>query len=97
MLINFVLCWLWLQLFYLGPRQLCNWRKGCSSSSSSGSVEKAEKASNVQRTIRQLYKELGPMNFHEVGVLFCFFILIALWFFRQPQFMPGWGSVFNTT
>ena len=50
----------------------------------------------VRNVIRQQYKELGPMNFHQAGVLSCFVILILLWFFREPQFMTGWGDFFHT-
>ena len=58
--------------------------------------DKEEGRANVRNVIRQQYKELGPMNFHETAVLVCFFSLILLWFFREPQFMPGWGDFFHT-
>lgn len=80
MVINFVLCWLWLQMFYLGlPKK-----------------QDLKGTANVRAVIRQQYKELGPLNFHEASVLACFITLIILWFFRQPQFMTGWGDFFHT-
>lgn len=32
------------------------------------------------------------MSFHEGAVLSLFTILVALWFFREPRFMPGWSD-----
>lgn len=37
-------------------------------------------------------KELGSMSFHEIGVTFFFIMAVLLWFFRNPQFMPGWAA-----
>ena len=33
---------------------------------------------------------------HEIQVLTLFIILILLWFFKSPHFMPGWGDMFET-
>merc|ERR1719244_1484397 len=35
------------------------------------------------------------MNLHEAQVLVLFIILITLWFFKTPIFMPGWGDAFK--
>ena len=43
----------------------------------------------LARVIKEKYEGLGPMNFHQAAVLFNFSILILLWFFRDPQFLPG--------
>merc|ERR1711874_590824 len=32
---------------------------------------------------------------HEIQVLTLFIILILLWFFKSPHFMPGWGELFQ--
>ena len=32
------------------------------------------------------------MTFHEAAVLFLFVSLVALWFFRDPKFVEGWGN-----
>ncbi|MCL4146313.1 UNVERIFIED_CONTAM: hypothetical protein GTU68_041220 [Idotea baltica] len=34
------------------------------------------------------------MSFHERIVLFFFVILVFMWFFLAPGFMPGWGGLF---
>ena len=46
----------------------------------------------LRRVIREKYDDLGPMSFHQASVLFFFIGLILLWFFRDPQFIPGRGS-----
>ncbi|UYV61351.1 SLC13A5, partial [Cordylochernes scorpioides] len=43
--------------------------------------------------ISDSYKELGPMRMHEKGVLSLFMLLVLLWFFRDPQFIPGWADL----
>ena len=30
----------------------------------------------------------------QVAVLLHFTLLVFLWFFREPRFMPGWGDLF---
>jgi hypothetical protein len=37
------------------------------------------------------------MNIHEYQVFILFLILIALWFFKTPLFMPGWGDFFDVS
>ena len=34
------------------------------------------------------------MSLHEVQVFILFLLLILLWFFKTPLFMPGWGDLF---
>ncbi|XP_059486392.1 Na(+)/citrate cotransporter-like isoform X2 [Neocloeon triangulifer] len=80
MLLNILMAWLWLQIVYMG---LC--RKGKSSD------EGNPKA--VRQLISTKYRELGPMSYHEANVLALFIILILLWFFRKPDFIPGWASL----
>ena len=46
----------------------------------------------VRKAIRQRIAELGRMAFHEAAVLFLFVSLVALWFFRDPKFVEGWGN-----
>ena len=37
------------------------------------------------------------MTVHEIQVMILFIILILLWFFKTPIFMPGWGDLFSAT
>ena len=81
MLICTVIAWLWLQ-------KLQSW-----TTNGDNSQEKQDRAMKV---IRERYRELGRMSMHEVQVLLLFLILILLWFFKSPHFMPGWGDIFSS-
>eukprot|EP00092_Neocalanus_flemingeri_P006840 GFUD01007385.1.p1 GENE.GFUD01007385.1~~GFUD01007385.1.p1 ORF type:complete len:728 (-),score=94.80 GFUD01007385.1:163-2346(-) len=82
MLVNVILAWLWLQL-------LQSWYPG-------GKVKKGkEQEERAMKVITEKYESLGTMNLHEAQVLVLFIILICLWFFKTPIFMPGWGDAFN--
>lgn len=52
-----------------------------------------EEEKAIRRMIQRKFHELGPMTFNEIVVLFCFTILVLLWFFRSPGFMVGWGDL----
>ena len=52
-----------------------------------------EQAKIVREVISVKYEELGPMSFHEGSVLILFIIVVLLWFFRKPEFIPGWAEV----
>jgi sodium-dependent dicarboxylate transporter 2/3/5 len=52
-----------------------------------------EQAKIVREVISVKYKELGPMTFHEGSVLILFIIVVCLWFFRKPEFIPGWAEI----
>jgi hypothetical protein len=47
----------------------------------------------VRRMLEARYRELGPITFHQAAVLFNFTVLVMLWFFRKPQFIPGSASL----
>ncbi|XP_065337295.1 Na(+)/citrate cotransporter [Cloeon dipterum] len=81
MLLNILMAWIWLQVMYMG---LC--RKNNSSN--------PDNSKSVRQLIASKYKELGPMSYHEANVLALFILLILLWFFRKPDFIPGWASLF---
>jgi len=82
MLVNLALTWAWLQIFFMGVP----WGKN--------KMDIGDKTS-LRRVLREKYEDLGAMNFHQCAVLFFFSILILLWFFRDPQFIPGWGLLFT--
>ena len=52
-----------------------------------------DQAKIVREVISVKYKELGPMTFHEGSVLILFVIVVLLWFFRKPEFIPGWAEI----
>ncbi|KAG7178041.1 Solute carrier family 13 member 2-like, partial [Homarus americanus] len=49
----------------------------------------------VKKLVLSKYRELGPMAFQEVVVLTLFIILVLLWLFRAPEFIPGWSDLFT--
>ncbi|XP_036982629.2 Na(+)/citrate cotransporter [Artibeus jamaicensis] len=83
MLIMLVLTWLWLQYIYMGFN-FKSW--GCG-------PETRSKDEAAYEVLCEEYRKLGPFSFAEVNVLVCFFLLVGLWFSRDPGFMPGWLSV----
>jgi len=84
MLLNTLLAWGWiliLQRIYSG-----NW--------GNRSREENEKVKSV---ILNKKSALGSMSMHEAQVLTLFIILVILWFFKTPVFIPGWGDFFAKT
>ncbi|XP_059127103.1 Na(+)/citrate cotransporter isoform X1 [Peromyscus eremicus] len=87
MLIMLVLSWMWLYCLYMGSRSI--FKKSCICCGQ-------KKRSNKKLTFKVLQEEskkLGPLTYPEYNVLFCFVLLIILWFSRDPGFTPGWLSI----
>jgi len=80
-IINLLLCWLWLQVYFIGLP--------CSKS-----AVDFGKTGAIKSLLEKKYQDLGPMTFQQMAVLGHFIILVLLWFFREPRFMPGWGDLF---
>jgi len=81
------LCWLWLQIWFLGLRSTftCQFKK----------QEESEKDKAIKNVVRREYNALGSIRWQEAAA-FGFFIFIALlWLLRKPGFMPGWGELFK--
>ncbi|KAI9557048.1 hypothetical protein GHT06_016845 [Daphnia sinensis] len=78
MLINTFLAWIWLQCLFLGFKRT--------------TADDNAHAAVVKKLIRTKYEELGPMTFHELATLILFILCVALWFFRDPQFITGWAE-----
>ncbi|XP_068207337.1 Na(+)/citrate cotransporter-like isoform X1 [Palaemon carinicauda] len=85
MIICVILAWVWLQVLFMGL-----FRKKSPIQQST-----PERTAAVKRLINQKYKELGPVTHHEATVLTLFIILVLLWLFRAPEFVPGWASWFK--
>ncbi|XP_060997012.1 Na(+)/citrate cotransporter isoform X3 [Dama dama] len=82
MLIMLLLSWFWLRFMYM--RFDLSW--GCS-------LEKKSEEKSAHEVLWAEYRKLGPLSFAEINVLLCFFLLVGLWFTRDPGFMPGWVSI----
>ncbi|XP_074176760.1 Na(+)/citrate cotransporter isoform X3 [Rhinolophus sinicus] len=84
MVIMLLLAWLWLQCIYMGFNFKKSW--GCG-------LERRNNEKAAYEVLQEEYRKLGPFSFAEVNVLLCFFLLVSLWFSRDPGFMPGWLSI----
>ncbi|KAM9044923.1 Na(+)/citrate cotransporter isoform 2-T2 [Megaptera novaeangliae] len=84
MLIMLLLSWLWLRFIYMRFNIKESW--GCG-------LEKRSEEKAAREVLWAEYRKLGPLSFAEVNVLLCFFLLVGLWFSRDPGFMPGWLSI----
>jgi hypothetical protein len=49
------------------------------------------------KMLRLKVKELGGMTFHECVVVVLFSTAVLLWLSRDPQFVPGWSTLFGQT
>uniref|UniRef100_G3WJP2 Solute carrier family 13 member 2 n=1 Tax=Sarcophilus harrisii TaxID=9305 RepID=G3WJP2_SARHA len=83
-IILLLLSWVWLQILFLG----FNFRKNFNCG---GKGREQERAAYL--IIQNEHKSLGPMSFAEGAVTLLFFLLVALWFTREPGFFKGWGNV----
>ncbi|XP_042233955.1 solute carrier family 13 member 5-like isoform X4 [Homarus americanus] len=87
MLICVFIAWIWLQIYFSGA--LC-----CRKTKVIQEPTNDRKAA-VKKLVLSKYRELGPMAFQEVVVLTLFIILVLLWLFRAPEFIPGWSDLFT--
>jgi len=86
MLITMGLTWVYLQVLFMGL-----FRPG---SEDAKRIRVGKQGEIVARKlIRQRMTEMGPMTFHEIAVGLCFILSVFLWFFRKPQFIPGWAEL----
>ena len=54
-----------------------------------------EENNKVKQIISMKKQSLGKMTTHEKLVMVLFIILICLWFFQKPIFIPGWSDLFT--
>jgi len=94
MVLNVVLCWVYLVLLYHGvPPWLQFWARRPHESSHSEIVdEEAKRFKRIQSVLEEKYKNLGRMSFHEKSVFILFVIIVLLWLTREPKFMAGWAE-----
>ncbi|CAL1679279.1 unnamed protein product [Lasius platythorax] len=85
MLLMSFLTWLWLQVMYMGLFR--------SESKDARAIDIGQQGERVAAAvIEKRYKELGPITWHESSVGVLFLLVVLLWFFRSPGFMPGWAG-----
>lgn len=81
-----ILTWLWLQILFMGL-----FRKNSKDAKAIDIGEEGERIAT--RVIENKYKELGPITWHESSMAFLFISVVLLWFFRKPDFIPGWPTL----
>ncbi|GBN52481.1 Solute carrier family 13 member 5, partial [Araneus ventricosus] len=52
-----------------------------------------ESKDEIYGIISKRYDRLGTVSSHEASVMVLFSLLIILWIFRDPKFIPGWATV----
>lgn len=80
----------WLQFLYLGLL-----RPKSKDAKAITVGKEGEKA--AYDVIKNKKSELGSMSFHETLVAIFFLLAVLLWFFRKPQFIPGWAEMLTKT
>eukprot|EP00794_Sanderia_malayensis_P014378 gene14378-15876_t len=88
MLFFLIIAWIYLQMMFfgIGWKHLCccfRWKK-----------RNTKKGQGVYKLMKKQYDELGPISFAEYVVFIHFIALVLFWLFRDPKFIPGWGSLF---
>ena len=89
MLICLLTAWIILQAFYL-PIPFITQR-----SKEEIEIEK-DKNRQISKMINERCRQLGEFSYKEIAVSTIFWILILLWFFRAPGFIPGWAEVISS-
>ncbi|XP_045453888.1 protein I'm not dead yet [Melitaea cinxia] len=89
MLLMQILVWVSLQITYMGLFR--------PNSEAAKKVNRASSGSdNTMKVIREQYKGLGPVTFHEKASGLLFLFAVFLYIFRKPGFMPGWADVITS-
>ncbi|GBM99451.1 Sodium-dependent low-affinity dicarboxylate transporter 1 [Araneus ventricosus] len=52
-----------------------------------------ESKDEIYGIISKRYDRLGSVSSHEASVMVLFSLLIILWIFRDPKFIPGWATI----
>ncbi|XP_022120697.1 protein I'm not dead yet [Pieris rapae] len=89
MLLMQLLIWISLQVTFMGLFRPNSEAAKKVNAASSGSE-------NTMQVIREQYKNLGPVTFHEKASGGLFILAVFLYIFRKPGFMLGWADVITT-
>ncbi|XP_045503094.1 protein I'm not dead yet [Colias croceus] len=89
MLLMQLLVWISLQVTFMGLFRPNSEAAKKVNAASTGSE-------NTMRVIKDQYKGLGPVTFHEKSSGMLFILAVFLYIFRKPGFMPGWADVITT-
>lgn len=102
MLINNLLAWAIIAVYYLGfPHSMKKWfrtkvqRKEPDISGDQRAATVSAMATDIKAAIKMKYKELGKTSFHQYMVLILFLFLVCLWIFSRPAFAKPPPTVFQ--
>ncbi|KAF6038112.1 Indy-2 [Bugula neritina] len=84
MIICLFICWVILVIMFLGPRTLFCRENDAEFENEGGKL-----------VLKREYQKLGKTSCPEIILITFFVILVLLWLFRDPKFMPGWSSAFE--
>lgn len=80
----------WLQFLYLGLLR--------PKSKDAKAIEVGKEGKQAAKLfIKKKLEEMGKMSFHELMVAILFVLAVTLWFFRKPEFIPGWAETITKT
>jgi len=104
-LINLLLTWAIVGMMHIGLPKSDNWfLRKLSFTKDKKAIEAEEEVEEgglaneqVETMLRGNLDEMGNISFHEWTVIILFAIAVLLWFFREPQFMPGWSDLFSNS
>ncbi|KAM9296181.1 Na(+)/dicarboxylate cotransporter 3 [Gastrophryne carolinensis] len=88
MILFLILSWLWISIFYGAISISCRKKEK--------SEIQSDREAKAREVITEDYKKLGPTVFAEKAVGFFFALFAILLFTRDPKFIPGWASAFNS-
>ncbi|XP_073948002.1 tricarboxylate transporter protein I'm not dead yet isoform X2 [Choristoneura fumiferana] len=88
MILMQILVWFSLQVTYMGMFR--------PNSEAAKKVNMASGSTTTMKVIKEKYRNLGPVTFHEKASGFLFILAVFLYIFRKPGFMPGWADVLTT-
>ncbi|KAL0127213.1 hypothetical protein PUN28_005485 [Cardiocondyla obscurior] len=86
MVINSFFTWLYLRVTYMG------YLRPHSKDTQTAAIGREGEAV-INYIMRQKYKNLGPLTFHEIGVATLFLLCAFLRIFRKSSFFYGWSRV----
>ncbi|XP_026740820.1 protein I'm not dead yet [Trichoplusia ni] len=89
MLIMQLLVWLALQVTFMGMFRPNSEAARKVNKASSGSI-------TTMKVIKEQYRNLGPITFHERASGLLFILAVFLYIFRRPGFMPGWADAVSS-
>ncbi|ESN98586.1 hypothetical protein HELRODRAFT_177066 [Helobdella robusta] len=94
-LISLLILWLILQLYFIGWRSLIPGKLARKICPTWEERDSKNEENAVREILKEEYAKLGPLNFGEITVIMLMVLLVVLWIFRDPGFMPGYSKFFK--